>query len=117
MSRSPITCHVLDARQGRPGQNVGVRLEKFDSDQASFTQLAEGTTDSDGRCTSLLSPATKLDKGIYKMTFKTGEYFAASNVETFYPVVEITFQLKSPDEHYHVPLLLSPWSYTTYRGS
>jgi len=71
----------------------------------------------DGRCTDLLDPAERLPPGVYKMTFKTGPYFAALNVPTFYPVVEITFAYSDPAQHYHIPLLLSPFSYTTYRGS
>ncbi|CAE6410935.1 unnamed protein product [Rhizoctonia solani] len=79
--------------------------------------LASGQTDSDGRCVNLLPPQPRLKAGIYRMIFNTGEYFEKDKRDTFYPIVEITFHLAKPDEHYHVPLLLSPWSYTTYRGS
>ena len=103
---------------------------------ASDYPLLGSVTDGDGRCSTLLPSSPRLEAGIYKMTFNTGEYFTASNRDTFYPVVEvrdcisafafyvqsfttpqITFHLAKPEEHYHIPLLLSPWSYTTYRGS
>ncbi|KAG9004769.1 hypothetical protein FRB94_002086 [Tulasnella sp. JGI-2019a] len=115
--RSPITCHILDASLGKPAAGVAVSLEVLPSEGGSFNQLAQGATDGDGRCSTLLSPSVRLGVGTYKMIFQTGVYFAGSNRETFYPVVEIIFHLASPDQHYHIPLLLSPWSYTTYRGS
>lgn len=75
-------------------------------------------TDSDGRCTTLLAPETQLEAGVYRMRFQTGDYFAKDGRPTFYPFVEITFNVPNPpDAHYHIPLLLSPFSYTTYRGS
>ncbi|PWN34801.1 Hydroxyisourate hydrolase [Meira miltonrushii] len=119
MSKSPITCHVLDSTLGKPASGVAVSLETLSgasSGQASV--LAKGQTDNDGRCTTLLDPSTKLNGGIYRMTFETGSYFAKDNRPTFYPRVEILFTLPDPpDPHYHIPLLLSPFSYTTYRGS
>ncbi|KAG9094533.1 hypothetical protein FS749_012255 [Ceratobasidium sp. UAMH 11750] len=113
--KSPVTCHVLDSTLGKPAANVNVRLEVMDG--SSFTTLASGQTDSDGRCTTLLPSEPRLQAGVYKMIFNTGEYFEKDKRDTFYPVVEIIFQLAKPEEHYHIPLLLSPWSYTTYRGS
>ncbi|KIO26543.1 hypothetical protein M407DRAFT_243663 [Tulasnella calospora MUT 4182] len=116
-TRSPITCHVLDAALGRPAANVAVRLEQLQEGGSAFSVLANGVTDSDGRCSNLLDSSLRLSTGVYKMIFETGPYFAASNTQTFYPFVEITFNLSDPSQHYHIPLLLSPWSYTTYRGS
>lgn len=113
--KSPVTCHVLDSTLGRPAANVDVQLEALDG--SNFVKLASGQTDSDGRCTNLLPSEPRLSAGIYKMVFNTGEYFEKDKRDTFYPVVEIAFHLAKPDEHYHIPLLLSPWSYTTYRGS
>ncbi|WVQ81528.1 hydroxyisourate hydrolase [Cryptococcus sp. DSM 104549] len=122
MSKSPITCHVLDASQGKPAAGVKVALdvlsvtsptEGFESPKT----LATGATNSDGRCADLLGHETKLPAGIYKMTFYSGEYFEATRVKTFYPLVEITFSYSDPSQHYHIPLLISPFSYTTYRGS
>ncbi|CUA69675.1 5-hydroxyisourate hydrolase [Rhizoctonia solani] len=114
-TKSPVTCHVLDSTLGKPAANVKVRLEAMEG--STFLTLASGQTDSDGRCTTLLPAEPRLNAGIYKMIFNTGEYFEKDKRDTFYPVVEIIFHLAKPDEHYHIPLLLSPWSYTTYRGS
>ncbi|PWN91894.1 hydroxyisourate hydrolase [Acaromyces ingoldii] len=116
MSRSPITCHVLDSTLGRPASSVNVSLAALA--QSDFQILAQGQTDNDGRCTTLLDPSSKLSPGIYRMTFETGQYFARDSRPSFYPRVEILFTLPdTPDPHYHIPLLLSPFSYTTYRGS
>ncbi|PWN50583.1 Hydroxyisourate hydrolase [Violaceomyces palustris] len=119
-TKSPITCHVLDSTRGKPAQGVKVKLEYLSSSSSpSLTFLAQGETDSDGRCLTLLNPQDhQLVGGIYRMTFHTGDYFESQGRETFYPFVEIHFKLsESPDPHYHIPLLLSPFSYTTYRGS
>ncbi|GHJ88419.1 hypothetical protein NliqN6_4821 [Naganishia liquefaciens] len=107
MSKSPITCHVLDSSKGKPAQGVPVHLDALQG--TAFTSLAQGETDADGRCTTLLDPARKLAPG--------GAYFARQGTETFYPTVQIIFDYAKPEEHYHIPLLLSPYSYTTYRGS
>ncbi|TXT07108.1 hypothetical protein VHUM_03278 [Vanrija humicola] len=101
---------------GRPAQGVAVRLSSL-SEHNSPQALANGVTDADGRCSTLLDGNTLLKPGLYRMTFLTQEYFIARGVETFYPVVEITFNYVDPSQHYHVPLLMSPFSYTTYRGS
>jgi 5-hydroxyisourate hydrolase len=74
-------------------------------------------TDNDGRVTTLLKPTTQLQAGVYKMRFEVGDYFQAQGVQAFYPFVEITFNLANPGQHYHIPLLLAPFSYSTYRGS
>jgi len=119
MARSPITCHVLDSVLGKPGADINVRLyvlESYDDPQPLASLLGSGKTDADGRCSTLLAPG-KLEVAMYKVCFDTAAYFAAGNRECFYPVVEITFMLKKPEEHYHIPLLLSSYSYTTYRGS
>ncbi|WVO15277.1 hydroxyisourate hydrolase [Cryptococcus depauperatus] len=121
MSRSPITCHVLDAAQGKPAANVKVALELLASSenlsQRDAKILATGVTNSDGRCSDLLPSNQTLLPGMYKMTFHSGDYFKKTQTETFYPFVEITFLYNGPSQHYHIPLLLSPFSYTTYRGS
>ncbi|PWZ00484.1 Hydroxyisourate hydrolase [Testicularia cyperi] len=122
MSKSPITCHVLDSTLGKPAANVQVKLESLSASSGQFETLATGATNQDGRCPDLLTGQSSKDvlrsKGIYKMTFYTGDYFGRASRPTFYPQVEIMFQLSdSPDAHYHIPLLLSPFSYTTYRGS
>jgi 5-hydroxyisourate hydrolase len=112
---SAITTHVLDTSRGRPAQNVGVVLARVSADEAGV--LGRGATDADGRLRDLLPAGQALGAGTYRLTFATGEYFAALGVEAFYPEVSITFQVRAAGEHYHVPLLLNPFGYSTYRGS
>ncbi|KAF8308353.1 5-hydroxyisourate hydrolase [Cantharellus anzutake] len=116
LPRSPVTCHVLDSSFGKPAEDIGVFLEKFNFDTSAFDMLGKGTTNEQGRCETLLDPNHQLKPGLYKLTFQTGDYFVATKRDSFYPVIDITFHI-AKDEHYHIPLLLSPWSYTTYRGS
>ncbi|WP_375430839.1 hydroxyisourate hydrolase [uncultured Friedmanniella sp.] len=106
MTRSRVTTHVLDAVAGRPAVGVTARLEGADG-----SLIAAGTTDDDGRIGGL--GPVDLEPGSYRITFATGAYFAA----TFYPEVVLSFTIDDPDAHYHVPLLLSPYAYSTYRGS
>jgi 5-hydroxyisourate hydrolase len=108
---SAITTHVLDVSRGRPAGGVAVRL-----DLVGAGELGEGRTDSDGRLRTLMG-ARPLEAGVYRLTFAVGEYFRESGIETFYPTVEITFEVRDPGQHYHVPLLVSPFGYSTYRGS
>ncbi|KAF9914621.1 hypothetical protein BX616_007912 [Lobosporangium transversale] len=118
--RSPITCHVLDSSCGRPGRNVPVKLEILNTAaNNSWASVAYGLTDSDGRVGTLLDPSHQLVAGIYRMTFQTAEYWASQGISGFYPYVQIVFEVTTGAEaqHYHIPLLLSPYSYTTYRGS
>lgn len=114
MSRSPITTHVLDVSLGRPAQGIEVRLAR--ASDGGFTEIARGETDADGRATQLLPPGS-LEKGTYRISFAVGPYFAASSRPSFYPHVDIVFAIEATGEHYHVPLLLSPFGYSTYRGS
>jgi len=111
---------VLDASLGRPGSGIEVVITSLPQESnpgSPHSHIeASGKTDSDGRCTDLLPP-DPVPAGFYKVTFYTGEYFARTGRECFYPFVEINFHLKDPAEHYHIPLLLSPYSFTTYRGS
>ncbi|KAI8085168.1 hydroxyisourate hydrolase [Halteromyces radiatus] len=113
--KSPITCHVLIASTGVPGRGVSVKIEKLNG--GSFSTLSTAQTNEDGRCPTLLPEGYKAEKGIYRVTFETKEYFNKIDQECFYPYVQIIFELAKPKEHYHIPLLLSPYSYTTYRGS
>jgi 5-hydroxyisourate hydrolase len=112
---SPITSHVLDTALGRPARNLGVRLDGLD-DAGVWQTLADRSTGDDGRVTDLL-PATPLAPGTYRLTFATGAYFASSGRATFYPRVEVIFEVTAAGEHFHVPLLISPFGYSTYRGS
>jgi 5-hydroxyisourate hydrolase len=104
-----LSTHVLDASSGRPAAGVAVLLERA----APWTRVEESRTDAGGR----LRFAAALEPGGYRITFATGPYFAARGVATFYPEVAVTFTVASGTEHYHVPLLLSPFAYSTYRGS
>ncbi len=112
---SPITTHVLDTAAGRPAAGVGVTLET--SEGGSFRELARGVTDADGRCRDLLPDGARLTAGAYRLSFDSGAYFAARGQATFYPRVQVWFAVREPGEHHHVPLLLSPFGYSTYRGS
>lgn len=114
---SAITTHVLDTSRGRPAAGVRVLLEWLDPAEDIWEDLGEGETDADGRLRTLLSEDAELRPGVHRITFATGEYFAAQGVEGFYPEVSIVFTVRAADEHYHVPLLVSPFGYSTYRGS
>ncbi|MCA8942306.1 MAG: hydroxyisourate hydrolase [Planctomycetes bacterium] len=112
--RSPITTHVLDTTIGRPAAGIRVVLERLDG--ATAQEIASGRTDGDGRVSDFLPPGS-LEPGTFRLTFDVADYLAAQNRETFYPHVPIVFRVDAADEHYHVPLLLNPFGYTTYRGS
>ena len=112
---SPITSHVLDTSLGKPAADLGLRLDVQHAD-GSWQLLAARRTDRDGRVTDLLSEGA-LQRGRYRMTFDIGAYLAATGQPVFYPVVEIVFEIRAESEHYHIPLLLSPYGYSTYRGS
>ena len=110
---SGITTHVLDTARGRPAAGVSVVLER--AVDAAWQPVGQGTTDADGRARDLLS--SPLQDGCYRLTFDTGAYFGAYGEAGFYPEVSVTFVVADGQEHYHVPLLLSPFGYSTYRGS
>jgi len=111
---SQITTHILDTTRGKPAQGVTIVL--YAQQAESWWELARGTTNQDGRVANLLPQEQLLALGIYKLTFHTQEYFEQQATATFYPFVEIVFTVSTP-EHYHVPLLLNPFGYSTYRGS
>jgi len=112
-----FSTHVLDATTGRPAAGIGVRLERSLAD-GGWTPTAEGQADADGRLRlpNDLEP-DGLEPGVYRVTFGTGAYFEACGSASFYPEVAVTFAATVPGEHCHVPLLLSPFAYSTYRGS
>jgi 5-hydroxyisourate hydrolase len=112
---SPITTHVLDTTHGRPATGVFVRLERLHQGGADL--LGEGRTDADGRLRDLLHADATLTAGPHRLTFDTAAYFEALGVQAFYPTVQVTFMVHDPSQHLHVPLLLSPYGYSTYRGS
>jgi 5-hydroxyisourate hydrolase len=128
---STLSTHVLDATSGRPATGVHVRLEQNGRD--GWSEVCEGLTDADGRL-KLPGPVAPgpvapgpvapgpvaeagFEPGVYRITFGSGAYFAARGTASFYPEVTVTFEVTGPGEHYHVPLLLSPYAYSTYRGS
>ena len=113
---SAITTHILDTSRGRPAGGVLVRLE-LQTAEGNWKEIGRGTSDSDGRVKGLVSPGFALREGAYRLTFDTETYFARQGVEGFYGEVTIVFTIRDPEQHYHVPLLLSPFGYSTYRGS
>ncbi len=131
---STLSCHALDTSTGRPADNLKLMLEKQpdaaawkqycqdrfnteSSEKPRWEALGKGTSNSDGRCPDLLPAGTQLQPGLYRMSFDTASYFDSHNQTGFYPLVQIVFEIQAEDEHYHIPLLLSPYGYSTYRGS
>ncbi|HJR57794.1 MAG TPA: hydroxyisourate hydrolase [Vicinamibacterales bacterium] len=112
---SAITTHVLDTARGRPAAGVRVALERLDA-QEQWKPIAEGVTDADGRLRTLMPEGTAAVPGAYRLVFDTRRYFDALLATAFYPQVIVTFTVTA-EEHYHVPLLLSPFGYSTYRGT
>lgn len=112
--RSPITTHVLDTAQGRPAAGLEVRL--FAATEDGYRALATAKTNEDGRVTDLLEPG-QLTSGDYRLVFATGGWLEGQGRDGFYPSVTIDFRITDPTQHFHVPLLLSPFGYSTYRGS
>ena len=113
---SGITTHVLDTAKGRAASDVRVLLE-FRGDAGDWESIGRGSTDGDGRIRTLVPEGKPLAPGIYRLTFDTARYFEAQGVSAFYPEVAIVFETAPGEHHYHVPLLLSPFGYSTYRGT
>ncbi len=114
-SKVTISTHVLDTSIGKPAKDIFIVLEKLNTD-GKWTTLGSGKTNADGRLPDLLSSETKLNQGIYRLVFDTASYFKKQGIKGFYPSVTIAFEI-SDTSHYHVPLLLNPFGYSTYRGS
>ncbi len=112
---SGITTHVLDTSKGKPGVGVSITLEFLSTD--GWKEIGSGTTNSDGRLPTLLPADHKLEAGTYRLHFDTKRYYEAQNLKCFYPNVPVTFSVEDTEQHYHVPLLVSPFGYSTYRGS
>jgi 5-hydroxyisourate hydrolase len=112
---SGISTHVLDNSRGRPGSGVAVTLEFRTA--TGWEIQGRGTTDDNGRIDHLLSEEEELVKGTYRVTFDTGSYYRLKGQESFYPQVVVVFEVARTDEHYHIPLLLNRFGYTTYRGN
>ena len=114
---SPITTHILDTATGSPAAGVPITLEIREGD--NFTPIGSGTTDDDGRVKELLESSHELTAGVYRISFDTKTYYDKQSKKSFYPYAQIVFEIEEnkTGEHYHVPLLLSGYGYSTYRGS
>lgn len=111
-----ISTHVLDTALGKPAAGVPVRLEHREKGGKWIT-LGSSATDGDGRCAQLLAESRSVSAGLYRLVFDTAAYYAAVKMSGLYPIVEITFEVREGESQLHIPLLLSPNGYTTYRGS
>jgi 5-hydroxyisourate hydrolase len=110
-----ISTHVLDTSLGRPAAGIAVRLQRLDG--AGWITVSEQATNPDGRVPSLLPEGAAAAAGTFRLTFDVAAYFAARAQDTFYTTIAIDFSVRDGAQHYHVPLLLSPYGYSTYRGS
>lgn len=112
--KSPITTHILDTSLGKPAAGVAVQLERLSNGE--WHRVADGVTDGDGRITHLLPADEPLVPATYRLIFQTAAYFHSTKRTSFYPIITVEF-VADAGQHYHVPLLISPYGYTTYRGS
>jgi len=112
---NPLSVHVLNLQDGLPSPAVTVTLEKKDGQ--NWQALNDGVTNEQGRITALYPEGKALEKGTYRVTFKTGEWFAKHDMSSFFPEVPVIFEVDGTVPHYHIPLLLSPYGFSTYRGN
>ena len=112
---SQITTHVLDTSKGIPAEGIKISLQK-PTGEDQWEEITSGTTNSDGRITNFMSEDLIIPPGRYRMLFETRSYFEKSNLKGFYPEIPVVFEITNT-EHHHIPLLLSPFGYSTYRGS
>ncbi|XP_028999690.1 5-hydroxyisourate hydrolase [Betta splendens] len=115
-SPSPLTTHVLNTAMGVPGSNMTLSLYRQDQSTNAWSLITTGITNNDGRCPGLITKEL-FTAGVYRMHFDTAQYWTGLGETSFYPYVEIVFSINDPEQKYHVPLLLSRFSYSTYRGS
>ncbi|KAM6973654.1 5-hydroxyisourate hydrolase-like [Aplochiton taeniatus] len=113
---SPLTTHVLNTGGGIPAFRMAISLHRLDTSLVIWNLISVGTTDQDGRCPGLITKEAFIP-GMYKMRFETGQYWESLGQISFYPYVEIVFNIINPEQHVHLPLLLSRFSYSTYKGS
>ena len=111
-----ISTHVLDTARGIPARDMSVDLERH-LDSGEWRVIASARTDPNGRCEQLIPEGEILSPGIYRLAFDTAGYHARQNEHGLYPIVLVTFSVRDGETHFHIPLLLSPHGYTTYRGS
>jgi len=117
---SQITSHVLDTSRGKPAEGITISLFELNvssKSEGEWSLLAEGKTNSDGRVPDLLAQERFLPAGNYRVHFAISDYFSALNEQAFYPYVDIVFNISGDGDHYHIPLLLTAFGYSTYRGS
>ncbi|MGR9580132.1 hydroxyisourate hydrolase [Pandoraea commovens] len=112
---NPISVHILDQQTGKPPVGVAVVLERMHGE--SWQKIASGETDAHGRIKSLFPKGERFTKGEYRVIFKTGEYFGKMKQDTFFPEIPVLFRVVDATQHYHIPLLLSQYGYSTYRGN
>jgi 5-hydroxyisourate hydrolase len=110
-----LSSHILDISQGKPASGVTIRLEKYNEQTKKWAYVDEKVTDKNGRISDFLD-SKKSNLGMYKLTYFTSDYFKKSHTESFYPFIEVIFQIKD-NSHYHVPITLSAFGYSTYRGN
>jgi 5-hydroxyisourate hydrolase len=113
---SRISTHILDVFLGKPAKGVSVRLERREH-SGDWIALLSSRTGADGRCAQLLPANESLTAGVYRLNFDTASYFQAQEIATLYPLIEVAFQVLEGESEFHIPLLLSAYGYTTYRGS
>jgi 5-hydroxyisourate hydrolase len=113
---SAITTHILDITAGQPAAGIPVTLERKNH-SSGWETIAEGMTDFDGRANDLMAPNEIFQPGHYRLSFDTAAYFAMKETDCFFPYITVSFVIRDAMKHYHVPLLLSPFGYSTYRGS
>lgn len=111
-----ISTHVLDTARGIPARNVPIQLEQQQS-SGSWQVIGSSRTDDHGRCNQLVSDGKRLVPGTYRLAFDTASYHSGQAVQGLYPIVHVTFSVREGETHFHIPLLLSPFGYTTYRGT
>jgi 5-hydroxyisourate hydrolase len=110
-----LSSHILDVSKGMPATGVTIKLEKYNEQTKVWSFVDEKITDNNGRISDFL-PSDKPNLGIYKLTYLTSDYFKKNNTDSFYPFIEVVFQIKDAN-HYHVPITLSAYGYSTYRGN
>jgi 5-hydroxyisourate hydrolase len=113
---SKVSTHILDIARGTPAVGVAVTLER-EENAGQWRKMGAGVTDADGRCAQLVAADELLSPGAYRLTFDTGAYHASRAVSTLYPFVQVVFTVGEGETRFHIPLLLGPYGYTTYRGS
>jgi 5-hydroxyisourate hydrolase len=112
---NPLSVHVLDLQSGQPTAGIRVTLEQRAGEQ--WRELANGVTNEQGRIPALYPEGKAMAAGDYRIVFRTGEHFARQGQKTFFPRIPVEFTVDAPAQHYHIPLLLSPFGYSTYRGN